>query len=158
MGSGTPLERQIPPQPPITDIIAEMRKAHRMQSTPQRRNTLRGRLNAIRRTRQMVSDQIDIIDRAAPDAGAQPSEMVVALTGLVKLLESLQRLERCHRNECAQRTIIRRERRDNRKLSDEIARRIDVLCAAREAGGGVRTPVPERAPADERDEAVGSRQ
>jgi hypothetical protein len=43
-------------------------------------NTVRGRLNAIRRTRQMVSAQIDIIDRAVPDAGAPPSEMVAALT------------------------------------------------------------------------------
>jgi hypothetical protein len=41
--------------------------------------TFRSRLNTIRRTRQLVSDQIAILDRAAPD-GSAPGEMVAALT------------------------------------------------------------------------------
>jgi hypothetical protein len=109
-----------------------------MAVSPKKRITFRSRLNAIRRTRQLVSDQITILDLAAPDGSAPPGEMVTALTGLVKLLESLQRLERCHRNEVAHRTMIRRETFNDHKLREEIARRIDVLCTAREDGGGPR--------------------
>jgi hypothetical protein len=111
-----------------------------MAVSAKKRMTFRSRLNTIRRTRQLVSDQIAIIDRAAPDGSAPPGEMVAALTGLVKLLESLQRLERCHRNEVAHRAIMRREHLDDHKLREEIARRIDVLCAAREADGGSTQP------------------
>ena len=120
-----------------------------MAATPHKRITFRSRLNAIRRTRQVVCDQIDTIDRAAPDREAPPSEMVASLTALVKLLESLPRLERCHRNECAQRKMIRGECFDDRKLRNEIARRIDALCAAREAP-------PQAAPADRSDAESGA--
>jgi hypothetical protein len=51
-----------------------------MAVTPKKRVSIRSRLTAIRRTRQMVSDQIDIIDRSAPDREAPPGEMVAALT------------------------------------------------------------------------------
>jgi hypothetical protein len=114
------------------------------------RPRLRGRLAAIRRTRQLVSDQIDTIDRAAPDPQARPAETVAALTSLVRLLESLQRLERCHRNESAQRAMERRERLDDQRLRDELARRIDALCTTRDAD--VRPPDAdaERAQAEPR--------
>jgi hypothetical protein len=115
-----------------------------MAVTSKKRITFRSRLNAIRRTRQLVSDQITILDLAAPDGSAPLGEMVAALTGLVKLLESLQRLERCHRNEIAHRTMIRKETLDGQKLRDELARRIDVLCTARDAE-------PERARAGQPD-------
>jgi hypothetical protein len=125
-----------------------------MAVTPKKRITFRSRLNAIRRTRQMVSDQIDVIDRSAPDGSAPPGEMVAALTGLVKLLESLQRLERCHRNEVAHRTMMRRETLDDHQLREEIARRIDVLCTARDAGGGPQEAELQRARADQPDAAI----
>jgi hypothetical protein len=51
-----------------------------MAVTSKKRVSIRSRLTAIRRTRQMVSDQIDIIDRAAPDRDAPPGEMVQAIT------------------------------------------------------------------------------
>ncbi len=51
-----------------------------MAVTPKKRITFRSRLNAIRRTRQLVSDQIDVIDRSTPDGSAPPGEMVAALT------------------------------------------------------------------------------
>lgn len=121
-----------------------------MAVTSKKRVSIRSRLTAIRRTRQMVSDQIDIIDRAAPDREAPPGEMVQALTSLVKLLESLQRLERCHRNERAQRTVERKERLDDTGLRDELARRIDALCAARDAGGGPEVAEPQGDRADQR--------
>jgi hypothetical protein len=121
-----------------------------MAVTPKKRVSIRSRLTAIRRTRQMVSDQIDIIDRGAPDREAPPGEMVAALTSLVKLLESLQRLERCHRNERAQRTMERKERLDDHGLRDELARRIDALCTARDAGVGPQAAEPQRARADQR--------
>jgi hypothetical protein len=47
---------------------------------PKKRMTFRSRLNTIRRTRQLVSDQIAIIDRSAPDGSTTPGEMVAALT------------------------------------------------------------------------------
>jgi hypothetical protein len=111
---------------------------------------LRGRLASIRRTRQLVSDQIDVIDRAAPDPQARPTETVAALTSLVRLLESLQRLERCHRNECAQRAMERRERLDDQRLRDELARRIDAHCTTRDADVRPRDAEPERAQAESR--------
>jgi hypothetical protein len=51
-----------------------------MAVSAKKRMTFRSRLNTIRRTRQLVSDQIAIIDRAAPDGSAPPGEMVAALT------------------------------------------------------------------------------
>ena len=97
----------------------------------------RGRLVSIRRTRQLVANQIDAINRAAePESEAPPADTVKAVAALVRLLESLHRLERCHRNECAQWAMERKERLDDQELRDKLAQRIDALCAARDAEAG----------------------
>ena len=97
----------------------------------------RGRLVSIRRTRQLVANQIDAVNRAAePQSETPPAETVKAVTALERLLESLHRLERCHRNECEQRATERKERLDDQELRDKLARRIDALCASRDAEAG----------------------